>query len=117
MNFQDPQFYFFPVLIIGFLAWRSLRFRKIKASMPQLIRDGAIVVDVRSAIEFRQGSRPGSINIPLNELDSRSKEIDKLKTVILCCASGARSGMAAGILKKNGFESVLNAGPWTNTLS
>ncbi|CAN5621621.1 hypothetical protein BH10BDE1_BH10BDE1_09300 [soil metagenome] len=95
MNFQDPQFYFFPVLIIGFLVWRSLRFRKVKASMPQLVRDGAIIVDVRSTREFQQGSRP----------------------VILCCASGARSGMAAGILKKNGFNNVLNAGPWTNTLN
>jgi rhodanese-related sulfurtransferase len=42
--------------------------------------------------------------------------LDKSKTIILCCASGTRSGMAFGILKKNGFKNILNAGAWNNTL-
>ncbi len=117
MNLQDIQAYLIPVAIVGFFGWRFLRFKKIKASMPQLIENGAIVVDVRSASEFQQGSRPGSINIPLSEINSRSKELDKKKAIVLCCASGTRSGMAVGILKKNGFSKVINAGPWTNTLT
>jgi rhodanese-related sulfurtransferase len=71
---------------------------------------------VRTKAEFAGGNRPGSINIPLDSLNSRSKELNKNNPIILCCASGTRSGMAVGILKKNGFKSVINAGPWTNTL-
>ncbi len=85
--------------------------------LPELIKNGAIIVDVRSPIEFEQGSRPGSLNIPLDQIASRLKELDKNKTIILCCASGARSGMALGILKANGFANVINAGSWANTLN
>lgn len=117
MNLQDYQSYFIPLAIIGFFAWRFLKFKKVKSKMPSLIEKGALVVDVRSPSEFQQGSRPGSLNIPLNEINARSRELDKNKTVVLCCASGSRSGIAVGILKKNGFRNVINAGPWTNTLT
>jgi rhodanese-related sulfurtransferase len=117
MNLQEYQSYLFPVAIVGFFIWRFLKFKKVKTEMPSLIENGALVVDVRSPGEFQQGSRPGSINIPLNEISARSKELDKNRTVVLCCASGSRSGMAVGILKKNGFSKVINAGPWTNTLT
>lgn len=117
MNFQDIQGYLIPAAIVGFFVWRFLKFKKIKSIMPQLIEDGAIVIDVRSANEFRQGSRPGSINIPVEEMNTRFKELDKRKAIVLCCASGSRSGLAAGILKKQGFNPVINAGPWRNTLT
>jgi phage shock protein E len=117
VNFQDFQNYLIPIAILSFFVWRFLKFRKIKLELPDLIEKGAVVVDVRSQSEFLQGSRPGSVNIPLNEMSSRYKDLDKNKTVILCCASGARSGMAVGILKKNGFSRVVNAGSWMNTLT
>ena len=117
MNYQDYESYIFAIAIVFFFAWRFLKFRKVKTLLPGLIESGALVVDVRSSGEFRQGARPGSINIPLNELNSRAQELDKQKTILLCCASGSRSGLAVGILKKNGFNNVINAGPWTNTLS
>jgi len=110
------QVYLIPAAFVGFFAWRFLKFKKVKSALPKLLQQGAVVVDVRSPGEFKQGSRPGSLNIPLNEIQNRLGELDKGKPVILCCASGARSGMAAGILKQNGFVSVVNAGPWTNTL-
>lgn len=116
MQFSDFQPYIVPALVVLFFGWRILKFKKVKTHLPKLIEDGAIVVDVRSPEEFRQGSRPGSKNIPLGELGQRFKELNPTKTIILCCASGTRSGMAATILKSNGFESVVNAGPWTNTL-
>ncbi len=116
MNLNEYQNYIVPFIIVGFLVWRFLRLKKVKSTLPGLIENGAIIVDVRSRSEFQQGSRPGSLNIPLDEIDSRSKELDRQKTIVLCCASGARSGMASGILKKNGFQNVVNAGPWTNTV-
>jgi phage shock protein E len=110
------QIYFIPALLVGFLAWRIFKFKKVKAMVPHLIAEGAVVVDVRTPQEFAQGARPDSLNIPLNDFLARSSELDQTKTIILCCASGTRSGIALGILKQQGFKNVVNAGPWMNTL-
>lgn len=117
MTIADFQDYLIPGLIVGFFAWRFFKFKKTKGLIPEYLKQGAIVIDVRSAAEFKQGNRPGSLNIPLNELNSRAKELDRDKLIILCCASGSRSGLGLGILKKQGFRQVINAGPWTNTLT
>ena len=77
----------------------------------------ALIIDVRSPSEYAGGHCEGSINIPLNELGTKLKGLDKQRPTIVCCASGARSAAALGLLKSNGFESVINAGPWTNTLA
>jgi rhodanese-related sulfurtransferase len=84
--------------------------------LTELRRQGAIEIDVRSAAEFSQGSAPTSINIPLQELTHRLAEIPKGKPIIVCCASGGRSGMAKMLLEKEGHSEVYNIGPWTNLL-
>jgi rhodanese-related sulfurtransferase len=84
--------------------------------LPELKRDGAIFVDVRSAAEFANGNAPGTINIPLQELGSRLGEIPKSAPVVLCCASGTRSGMAKLMLRKNGYRKVYNIGAWSKFL-
>jgi rhodanese-related sulfurtransferase len=72
----------------------------------------AVIVDVRTPGEFRQGAIKGSKNIPLQELNNHLVELKKLnRPVITCCASGMRSGSAASILKRNGIE-VVNGGGW-----
>jgi rhodanese-related sulfurtransferase len=115
MNFENYQSIIFPAVIALFFARRFYRFKMIKNKLPKLLAEGAVLIDVRSKGEFAQGHNPQSINIPLDELSSESKHLDKSKTILLCCASGARSGMALGILKKNGFHNIMNAGPWRNT--
>ena len=89
---------------------------QVKKELPRLFDQGAIVVDVRTPAEFAMGSSPNSINIPLDQLEKRYKELDPKKPIVLCCASGARSGAAASFLKENGYEQVFNAGPWSNTM-
>lgn len=116
MNMELLSTYLFPLIIIGFFGHRFYRFKKIKKDIPELLKNGAILVDVRTKGEFASGHNPQSINIPIDSLISESAKLDKSKTILLCCASGTRSGMAVGILKKNGFSTVLNAGPWTNTI-
>ncbi len=116
MNFTELQNYLLPAGIIAFFAWRFLRFRGIRTQLPTLLSSGGVVVDVRSRGEFSSGSAKGSINIPLDELEKGSSKLDKSKPVIVCCASGTRSGMAASLLKRKGFESVVNAGPWRNAI-
>ncbi|OGR95891.1 MAG: hypothetical protein A2016_10930 [Elusimicrobia bacterium GWF2_62_30] len=95
---------------------RHFRFKLAGKKLPALAAAGAVFVDVRTPAEFAACNRPGSINIPLDEIAKQAKKLDKAKPVILCCASGARSGVAAGILKSMGFRQVTNAGPWQNTL-
>jgi len=102
--------------VAAWFGWRFLKFRSVKARLPELLSRGAVIVDVRSPAEYAAGARPGSLNIPLGELAGRAKALDASKPVIVCCASGTRSGMAAGILKSKGFKEVVNAGPWANTL-
>jgi len=116
MSFEPSQA--LPLLaVVSFIAFRVLRFRSAKKAIPELVRAGAVIVDVRTPREFQSGHHPSSINLPLDRFDSLCSSLRKETPVILCCASGTRSGIAAGILKARGFAKVLNAGPWTNTLT
>ena len=108
--------YLLPAALAAYVGFRLLRFRAVKSRLPELKRRGAVVVDVRSPEEYAAGARPGSLNIPLGALAERAKELDASKPVIVCCASGTRSALAAGILTRRGFKEVVNAGPWRNTL-
>lgn len=116
MNFETIQPYILPAGVAAFLLFRYFRFKAARKKLPGLAAAGAVFVDVRTPAEFAACSRPGSLNIPLDELPGRAKALDKDKPVILCCASGARSGVALGMLKAMGFRNVTNAGPWQNTL-
>lgn len=85
---------------------------KEKTDFKALLSSGAIIVDVRTPGEFKSGHIKGAINIPVDEIKSKTNDLkQKGKVVITCCRSGARSGMAAGILNKNGIE-AYNGGPW-----
>lgn len=105
-----------PVAILSFLFWRYLLFKRTRVLLPDLIKNGAAIVDVRSPEEFRQGSCPGSLNIPLGDLEGRVRELDHARPVVVCCATGSRSAMATAILKKNGFSQIVNAGSWRNAI-
>jgi rhodanese-related sulfurtransferase len=96
--------------MIGFL--KKLFGGGPKADYKQLVADGALIIDVRTLQEYKSGHIKNSLNIPLDSIRGKVHEIKKKgKPVITCCRSGARSGMAAGILKQNGIE-VYNGGPW-----
>ena len=70
------------------------------------------IVDVGSYEEFMGGQGVGSFNIPLNEIPHRMQEIQELKALlILCCASGNRSGQAQHFLTQHGIE-CYNGGSW-----
>jgi rhodanese-related sulfurtransferase len=79
----------------------------------QLVREGANIIDVRTPGEYQGGHIPGSVNIPLNELPGKLKQLDKSKPIITCCASGMRSGSAKSLLTANGFTEVYNGGGWS----
>ena len=70
------------------------------------------IIDVRTPAEFIGGNVAGSINIPLQEIEKRMDELKRLKQpLVLCCASGGRSGQAHGYLSHKGIE-CFNGGSW-----
>lgn len=77
------------------------------------LKNGTIV-DVRTPAEFQGGHVPGSINVPLQELDRSLLKLRQMKSpIIACCASGNRSGMAARNLNSLDIKAI-NGGSWQN---
>jgi rhodanese-related sulfurtransferase len=70
------------------------------------------IIDVRTRGEFSGGHVAGSINIPLQELEERLDEIRTMpQPIVLCCASGGRSGSATAFLSREGID-CSNGGSW-----
>lgn len=80
----------------------------------QHLRNGALVVDVRSAAEFRAGHLPDTVNMPLEVIETAlpDRVKDKNQPILLHCQSGMRSGVAMGKLKAMGFQNVFNLGSY-----
>lgn len=85
-----------------------------RRKIPGLLQGGAVIIDVRSPGEFSGGSAADSRNIPLSDLERGTQDLDPNRWIIVCCASGTRSGMARRWLLKHGFPNVLNGGSWRN---
>lgn len=86
-----------------------------KVNYSQLIKEGALILDVRSKAEFAGGHIKGSKNISVDTLRNNLGQLkDKNQTIITCCASGMRSASAKSILKSNGYSQVFNGGGWSS---
>jgi len=83
-----------------------------KVDFKEMVKDGAVILDVRTPSEYNGGHIKGSINIPLQSLDKNLGKLKKNKAIITCCASGMRSASAKSVLKSKGFEDVHNGGGW-----
>lgn len=81
-----------------------------------LVKEGAMIIDVRSPAEFNGGHVKGAVNIPLQAIQSSFNKIPKNKVIITCCASGMRSGSAKSLLKAAGYT-VHNGGGWMSLKS
>ena len=72
---------------------------------------GAVLLDVRTPQEYREGHIPGSRNVPLQTIDKVAAVVDnKDKALFVYCYSGARSNQAAGMLQRMGYSNVTNIG-------
>jgi rhodanese-related sulfurtransferase len=116
VNFISDNLFLLSIAIIsgGALLLPSLQRRGARVSQLQatqyMNQAKTLVLDVRSAEEFGIGHLPNSKNIPLKELESRIKEIEKSKAnvVVTVCATGVRSSSAVAILSKAGFEKAFS---------
>lgn len=99
------------LVIQNFAKGKGMEKNEIKAK----IDAGALVVDVRTPQEFAEGHYPKALNIPVDQIGERSKELgNKDREIILYCRSGNRSGRAKQILEAQGFKKVYNAGGLTD---
>ncbi len=73
--------------------------------------EGAVLIDVRTEDEYRQGHIEGSVNIPLDKISSVGDTVKDMNTPLFVhCYSGSRSGQAVAVLKKIGYNNVKNIG-------
>lgn len=79
-------------------------------SAKQLVKDGAVLLDVRMESEHKAGSIKGSINVPLFMLRLKADSLDQRKKYICYCETGRRSSAAAFLLSEQGFESYVLKG-------
>ena len=76
-----------------------------------LAKDGPLILDVRTPMEFSMGAYPGAINVELDSLSQWAQSVeDASRKIIVYCASGARSSYAMRVLKQLGFSNIENGG-------
>jgi len=81
-----------------------------------LMGEGAVLIDVRSSMEYEQGHLNNSINIDVDSIESviESKVEDKNTKIIVYCRSGNRSATAANKLVEMGYKNVYDLGVMSN---
>lgn len=87
-----------------------------KEEVAELIGNGAFVLDVRAALEAKNGLAPGATNIPLLQLERHLGELPRDRTIVTYCKTGGRAGKARDILERNGFK-VINGGSYESIRS
>lgn len=102
------------IILALYITYRIYTFQTLDDGLEPLIRNGAVILDVRTESEYRTGHIPGSKNISLGTLRERYTELDPSKTYITVCSHGLRSVKAEHILKERGFKNVRNGGAWTD---
>lgn len=103
----------FIIIVAGFIVSRFMPIKGITNITTQEAKDkfkdkSVQFVDVRTPGEYKANHRKPFKNIPLAHLAKQSTELDKNKEVVVICQSGMRSKKASKILKKQGFENVVN---------
>jgi phage shock protein E len=77
----------------------------------ELVARGALLLDVRTSAEYREGHVPNALNVPVQELPQRLGEVGPTtRPVVVYCRSGGRSAMACQLLRSAGYE-VKDLGP------
>ena len=77
----------------------------------ELVKNGAILLDVRTPGEFSGGAIPGAKNIPVQDLGNRMAEAgSKDDVIVVYCRSGVRSAKALSMMKSAGYKTIYDLG-------
>lgn len=71
-----------------------------------LLRDGALLLDVRQSSEFELGHAPEALHIPLAELPDQLARLEKNRRILCVCRSGGRSARASEFLLEQGYDAL-----------
>lgn len=102
------------IALIVYVIYKVYRFQTLDNGLPELLKKGAVILDVRTEKEYDTGHIEGSVNISLGTIRERYVELDPEKTYITVCSHGLRSVKAESILKEKGFKHIYNGGAWTD---
>ena len=72
--------------------------------------NGIVVLDVRDDDEFAEAHIPGSVHVPYGHLIERLGELSTDRVIATVCSGGKRSGLAASLLQREGYDSVIHVG-------
>lgn len=104
-----------PAAWVGYSFYRGYRSPAQLQQMAKALAEGGTLVDVRTPMEFSQSHHPKAKNIPMSELRTGTRQLDKDLPLVIYCRSGSRSGQAISTLKSVGFAQILDLGPLRNT--
>lgn len=101
------------VIALGYALKRTRQISSTDALA--LLKKGALVIDVRSAAEFKSGHLPKALNLPLEQIEEllSCTVKDKNQVLLLHCQSGTRSGVAKTRLKGLGYPNAFNLGSFS----
>lgn len=102
------------IIISVYIVYRIYQYQTFDNGLDQLIKKGAVILDVRTEKEYHMGHIEGSLNISLGTIRERYTELDPDTTYITVCSHGLRSVKAENILKERGFTHVHNGGAWSD---
>jgi len=76
----------------------------------RMMNEGAVLVDVRPASQFKDGHIAGARNVPGDQIAADAKVLEKLagKTLIMCCDTGSTASAALRTLARAGFKNVFS---------
>lgn len=104
-----------------FLLYKFWSTRRSPAQLQEamaLLGAGGVLVDVRTASEFAGGHAPGAINVPLGSINDQLVAIGpRSRAVVVHCASGTRSKVAASQLRAAGYTTVVDVGTLSNAMA
>jgi len=112
---QENAVYIFMALLIGWFLWPRVLVPKLSGVKSlsagdylQMRKQPHTLVDVRQLGEWQSMHATTAVHIPLGEISQRMNEIPQDKTVVVICASGGRSSMAATAIANAGYSDVYN---------
>src|SRR6476620_9264532 len=102
----------------GMTAWRSEErpVKRLELIDPDALAErlgsdnGIVVLDVRDDDEFAEAHIPGSVHVPYGHLIARLAELPRDRVIATVCSGGKRSGLAASLLQREGYASVIHVG-------
>ncbi|HEU5457987.1 MAG TPA: rhodanese-like domain-containing protein [Terracidiphilus sp.] len=104
---------FLVALLLGFIFLRRAGQVPVKKAK-ELVRQGGMIIDVRSSTEYIAGHLAQAVNVPVDEIETviPRRVNEKSRILLLHCQSGMRSRTAKKKLERQGYTQVFNLGSY-----